>query len=522
MVNGGETNSYSRPIPVSFGRDSEYTSVPGLLTFGGNNYRNTFSYGAVSISERRLYRSWEARLGQIDSWTGTGWTGQPLIVQWPDEVRAVLGVSESYRTKEGFTEVIYPTMDGNIYFFDLESGAATRSPINAGVVMKGTACLDPNGYPLLYVGQGIEQDNDNGLNVAYVHVYSLITNEEIYRFGGHDYFSEREWQAYDGSPLIVDDTLFYAGENGVLYSCRLNTVFDAAAGTVSIDPERLVKYRYTGAGYSKNNAAGQRWYGVESSVAAFRNYLFFTDNGGRLQCVDANTYELLYVVDVGDDADASVVIEESYEDNTIYLYTAGQVSRSDPETGEGYGYSYHKKINGLTGEIVWENRHIASTGDENNSGGTLATPHAGRGDISDLVIYSMNLAAVSGTADASSTAAPETEAQQAGAYTLGGRIIAYDKQTGQVVWTIEQAGAGDYWSSPVVVYDENGKGYLIQCDRAGMVSLYDARTSALLYTLDLGSRIDSTPAVFHNYLIVGTRGKGGAQENQKIICVKIA
>lgn len=522
MVNGGETNSYSRPIPVSFGRDSEYTSVPGLLTFGGNNYRNTFSYGAVSISERRLYRSWEARLGQIDSWTGTGWTGQPLIVQWPDEVRAVLGVSESYRTKEGFTEVIYPTMDGNIYFFDLESGAATRSPINAGVVMKGTACLDPNGYPLLYVGQGIEQDNDNGLNVAYVHVYSLITNEEIYRFGGHDYFSEREWQAYDGSPLIVDDTLFYAGENGVLYSCRLNTVFDAAAGTVSIDPERLVKYRYTGAGYSKNNAAGQRWYGVESSVAAFRNYLFFTDNGGRLQCVDANTYELLYVVDVGDDADASVVIEESYEDNTIYLYTAGQVSRSDPETGEGYGYSYHKKINGLTGEIFWENRHIASTGDENNSGGTLATPHAGRGDISDLVIYSMNLAAVSGTADASSTAAPETGAQQAGAYTLGGRIIAYDKRTGQVVWTIEQAGAGDYWSSPVVVYDENGKGYLIQCDRAGMVSLYDARTSALLYTLDLGSRIDSTPAVFHNYLIVGTRGKGGAQENQKIICVKIA
>ena len=74
----------------------------------------------------------------------------------------------------------------------------------------------------------------------------------------------------------------------------------------------------------------------------------------------------------------------------------------------------------------------------------------------------------------------------------------------------------------MVVYDENGKGYLIQCDRAGMVSLYDARTSALLYTLDLGSRIDSTPAVFHNYLIVGTRGKGGAQENQKIICVKIA
>ena len=524
MVNGGETNSYSRAEPVSFGRDSEYSSVAGVLTFGGNNYRNTFSYGTVSVSERKLYRSWEARIGQIDSWTGTGWTGQPLIVQWPDEVRAVLGVSDTYRNKEGFTEVIYPTMDGNIYFFDLETGNATRDPINAGVVMKGTACLDPNGYPLLYVGQGIEQDNENGLNVAYVRVYSLITNEEINRFGGHDYFSERDWQAYDGSPIIADDTIFFAGENGVLYSCKLNTVFDAAAGTVSINPERLVKYRYTGAGYSKYNVSDQRWYGVESSVAAFRNYLYFTDNGGRLQCVDANTYELLFVADVGDDADASVVIEESYEDNTIYLYTAGQVSRSDAALGEGYGYSYHKKINGLTGAVVWEQRWIASTGDENNSGGTLATPHVGRGDISNLVIYSMNLTAVNRENDAGSDGVAEGEEDRTagGAYTLGGRIVAYDRKTGSIVWTIEQAGAGDYWSSPVVVYDENGKGYLIQCDRAGAVNLYDASTSALLYSLDLGSRIDSTPAVLNNYLIVGTRGKGGGGENQKIICVKIA
>ena len=40
-------------------------------------------------------------------------------------------------------------MDGKIYFFELNTGKATRSPIDMGVVNKGTAALDPRGYPQL-------------------------------------------------------------------------------------------------------------------------------------------------------------------------------------------------------------------------------------------------------------------------------------------------------------------------------------------------------------------------------------
>ena len=79
----------------------------------------------------------------------------------------------------------------------------------------------------------------------------------------------------------------------------------------------------------------------------------------------------------------------------------------------------------------------------------------------------------------------------------------------------------DYWASPVLIYDEAGKGYLVQCDRAGQMKLYDAFTGSELFSVDLGSRIDSTPAAFGNYLVVGTRGKGGTGEAAKIICVKI-
>lgn len=518
--NRAETSHYERSEKVYFPTDAKYTKVPGVLTFAGNNYRNSFSYGITSVTERKMYRIWEQKIGQIDSWTGTGWTGQPLIVQWPDKVREVLGVSDTYKTNTSFVEVIYPAMDGKIYFFDLETGAQTRDPINTGSVMKSTACLDPNGFPLLYVGDSIAGKTDSGLYTAYVHVYSLISNEEIYRFGKHDYFSYREWQAYDGSPLIIDDTLFYAGENGVLYSCKLNTAFNAEEGTVTVNPESLVKYRYTGKGYNKGDAAGKRWYGVESSIAGFRDWLFFADNGGRLQCVNANTYELEYVTDIGENADATVVVEEDYDADTIYLYTAGQAYTADASLGDKIGYSWHKKINGLTGEIVWENKCPASTGDENANGGTIATPHIGHGNIDDLVIYAMDLAVLQGDDDIDTEDTEPEEDIETGA--LGGRLIAYSKASGDVVWSVEQEGAGDYWASPVVVYDSEQRAYLIQCDRAGFVKLYDASNGSVLYSLDLGSRIDSTPAVFNNYLVVGTRGKGGSGETPKIICVKIA
>ena len=42
-----------------------------------------------------------------------------------------------------------------------------------------------------------------------------------------------------------------------------------------------------------------------------------------------------------------------------------------------------------------------------------------------------------------------------------------------------------------------------------------------LSSINLGSRIDSTPSVYGNYLVVGTRGKGGDGDAPKIVCVKI-
>ena len=213
-VDGKDVSSFDRSEALTFGRDNEYSVLPGVTTFGGNNYRNSFAYGTVTITDKRLREKWTKTIGALGNWSGTGWTGQPLIVQWPVETVAVMNVKQSFKDAAlPLTEVIYAAMDGNIYFLDLETGNATRDAINTGIIQKGTACIDPRGYPLLFVGQGIPTENEQKNPASYVRVYSLISGEQIGQFGGFDWFSRRTWQAYDGSPMIANDTLVYGGEN---------------------------------------------------------------------------------------------------------------------------------------------------------------------------------------------------------------------------------------------------------------------------------------------------------------------
>ncbi|HWR23635.1 MAG TPA: PQQ-binding-like beta-propeller repeat protein [Feifaniaceae bacterium] len=524
MIDGQETDTFDRGEDMRFGDDKAFTALPGLVTFGGSNYRNTFTYGTQTVAETSLTRIWEKDIGSLSTetmgtWTGTGWTGMPLIVEWPAETRKVLGVYDEYKNKDGFVEVIYCTMDGHIYFLELESGNPTRDPINLGVVTKGTASIDPRGYPLLYTGQGITSRED-GVSGAWFRIIDLIQNKVVWKFGGKDAFSYRAWQAYDSSALVnaATDTIIAPGENGVFYTFKLNSSFDASAGAVSVNPGPLQKYRYKGDGYGISDEYGKsgswigddknkRWVGIENSVAAFRNYAFFTDNGGRLQCLDLNTLKLQYVVDVTDDSDVSIVIEEDVPNQTFYLYTANEVDKQPGAADSGKGMNYHRKIDGRTGKIIWQKEYEARFGNTSSNGGTLGTPHVGRGNISDLVIYNSQLVPVTYTQDG------ETKAGN------GGRLIAYSKESGEEVWRYEQYS--DFWSSPVVIYDESGDAYVLQCDRNGMMRMFDARTGELLNSIDMGSRIESTPAVFGDYLVVGTRGMSGSGEGPKILGIKI-
>lgn len=488
----------------SFGRGNAYAK-DGILTFAGNNYRNSFALGTATVSMQTLTEKWSNAIGSLGSFSGAEWTGQALITTWSGDTLKTLGVLDSFKRNNSLTEVILCAADGNIYFFEYESGQRTREPINLGASMFGTPALDPRGIPMLYVGQGTVYEK----NKSACYGVNLVTNRFETIVSGKDYAARRDdWSAFDSSPLVIEDHLIWPSENGVLYLIKLNTQYDAATGLLSIKPNDKLKYRYTGSGYSSASIAGKRWYGYESSVAAFRNYLYICDNGGRLQCIDLNTLKLQFVVDLGGDTDATVVLEEDGGAGTVWLYTCSQTDAQGPSLPNGYGYAYTKKINGLTGQIQWEQKQLVIT-IGGAKGGSKATPHIGRGTIGDLLICAYYGLAVD-TVDAEGNVT----------YGYGGKVVAYDRTNGSVRWEIKQLGEADYVSSPLVMYTQRGDAYLVQCDRSGAIRLYNAANPGdnSLYALKLGDCISATPIAYNNYIYIATTGTG---KQPRLYCLRL-
>ena len=422
--NGKVVDSYQRTETINFGDASEYSKVDGVVTFRGDNYRSGASFGTADVISQTLTKKWNARIGSLKgangNWTGCGWTGQPLIVRWDAETRAILGLYADKKEKDGLVEVIYATLDGNIYFYDLDDGSYTRDPIRLGMSFKGAGSLDPRGYPLMYVGAG-----DSTTKPPRMYIVSLIENKIIYEQSGMDSDAYRRWFAFDSAPLVSAeaDTLIWPGECGILYTKKLNTVYDPAAGTISVNPEDTAKTRY------KTNTG--RKAGMESSAIVVGKYIYYGDNGGMFFCVDLETMELKWAQNTKDDVNATPVFEWG-EDGTGYIYTGTSMEYAR-------GTVYIHKLNANTGEIVWERKFTNVAYNERVSGGVLSSPILGKKgtELEGLIIY------------------PIARTPSAGS----GTIIALNTQTGETVW--QTVNKNYHWSSPVAVYSNDGKAYFI-------------------------------------------------------------
>ena len=473
IVNGQITNSYQRQEPITFGDGSEYFALPGIPTFRGNNYRNTSSYGTAEVEDVTLTKVWSRSLDSYNGWSGSGWTGQPLLVQWDEATRQIMNLYDEKKDKDGLVEVIYATLDGYIHFYDLEDGTNTRDPIWMGQNFKGAGAVDPRGYPLLYVGGGIRVDGRN----PSMHVVSLIDGSILYKDFSYDEYDRRGWTAFDSSPLVdaETDTLIWPCENGLLYTIKLNTSYDKDAGTISVNPDPAVKTRYTDDNFDRG-----RYLGYESSVSIVDHWMYLSENGGMFHCIDINTMELVWAQDTKDDSNSSPVFEWDDEGNG-YLYTAPSLHWT---AYGGTGTVSVYKLDASTGEILWEVPFECYTV-EDLSGGVQSTPLLGREgtEIEGMIIYSI--------------------ARCPNAYD-DGRLVALDTETGQIIW---EADTGNYcWSSPTAFYTDDGRAYIFSCDRDGDAKLYDGATGERLCTISLGSTCEASPVVFNDMLIIGTRG----------------
>lgn len=475
MVDGEVVEEYESDYEINFDLPERYTELEGIVTFRGDNFRSGAAYGTAAVSSKTLTKAWsKSTSGLSDSdgiyWSGSGWTGQPLIVKWPEATRKNISAMYDWaREKEGLVEVIYATLDGHVYFYELTSGEYTRDPLNLGLNYKGAGALDPRGYPILYVGSGVDSVNGR----SRVKVVNLIDNSVMFEFGHNETFANRGWHMFDSSPLVSAETdqLIYPGENGILYIIHLNTKYNEQTGELSVDPDNIVKWKYNGV-----RSGSRYWLGVESSAAIINNYIFLADNGGNLMCLDLNTLELVWVQDVLDDTNCSPVVD--VEDGHPYIYIS---------TSFHYGWRSYStaaipifKIDAETGEIVWRTDYTCYTV-QDLSGGVQGTIAVGKNKLSDMIFVP-----IARTPGASS-----------------GTLAALKKDTGEVVWEKETSMYS--WSSPVDFYDADGNGYLLYCNSGFNMFLIDGKTGEQLDYMNLGGNIEASPAMYGNYAVVGTR-----------------
>ena len=475
MVDGEVVEEYESDYEINFDLPERYTELEGIVTFRGDNFRSGAAYGTAAVSSKTLTKAWsKSTSGLSDSdgiyWSGSGWTGQPLIVKWPDATRKNISAMYDWaREKEGLVEVIYATLDGHVYFYELTSGEYTRDPLNLGLNYKGAGALDPRGYPILYVGSGVDSVNGR----SRVKVVNLIDNSVMFEFGHNETFANRGWHMFDSSPLVSAETdqLIYPGENGILYIIHLNTKYNEQTGELSVDPDNIVKWKYNGV-----RSGSRYWLGVESSAAIINNYIFLADNGGNLMCLDLNTLKLVWVQDVLDDTNCSPVVD--VEDGHPYIYIS---------TSFHYGWRSYStaaipifKIDAETGEIVWRTDYTCYTV-QDLSGGVQGTIAVGKNKLSDMIFVP-----IARTPGASS-----------------GTLAALKKDTGEVVWEKETSMYS--WSSPVDFYDADGNGYLLYCNSGFNMFLIDGKTGEQLDYMNLGGNIEASPAMYGNYAVVGTR-----------------
>ena len=475
--------TYDRPMAdaVNMPDADNYNHQPfGVMTFRGSSFRQNAAEGTVQdLSKMEIL--WTADAGSVkaasSTYYGIGWTGQPLIIKWAKIIRENSNIYENKINTTALREVIIAGEDGKIYFLDLTDGQPTRDPIDVGYPMRGTPSVHTKGYPVLAVGQYArkmaKKTGDIGLRI-----YNLFSSKQALLIDGLDGKAKRPYNtvgSFETSSLFDynSDTMISIGTNGMLYLTKMNAAVDKNDVKLTMDPTHVSL---------KTKASGEsdKYTAVESSIAAYQNYVFYADMGGILRCVDVNTLTTVWAVDTGDSVEAAVALELDGEG--LLLYTANTLATRSK------GDCQIRCYNALTGEEIWEHDVAVKKASKKDTvtPGAKASPVVGRNDLEDFVYFTLSSATIG------SSSAPSV-------------LLALNKVTGEVEWT--HLFEAYTYSSPVAVYAEDGRGWIIQATSDGNMYLLDGLSGTVIDQLKLEGTINASPAVYKNILVIGTQGK---------------
>lgn len=439
-----------------------YADAPGIFTFRGSPRRDMPYAGKLDSVPSLIEVAWtfrtdfDSRQTDYGIWGGgSGWTGQPVFVEWSDSLMDMQRERSTKLTAQfSNREIIVGSLCGNVYFIDFATGKASREALIGKNPIKGSISLDPRLNGNLYVGQGIPSEGAIGAVV-----YNIFDHKQLDYFG-RDNKAWRRWGAYDASAIVVDDLVIRPGENG--------TIYKLATTENSVSMQSKMRYR-------KGGIAP----GIESSPAVYKNYLFTSDNRGNILCTNINTLKPVWCFSNADDTDATIIVAE--EDGEVVLYAGSAV---DKQTSPGY--CHFTKLNALTGEVIWQNKITCrKMGDSTKTieGGMFSTPLLGHGDCEGLIFT--NICGM-GTSDT-------------------GTFVAINRKSGKVVYSTRLAHYS--WSSPVALYTADEKMYIFTGDVIGNAYLIEASTGRIIFKQRLANNFESSPVVIDNYVCVGSRGR---------------
>ena len=135
VVSGGQkVDTYTSSETVSMGDPNKYSAQGGVLTFRGGPLRQNAAYGTVEVTEEQLSVVRGMRTSRLDNtYTGFGFGSQPLIVKWYKNIREMMNITDESKNTTAMKEVIVPSDDGKIYFYDLDTKAYSRPAIEIGL-----------------------------------------------------------------------------------------------------------------------------------------------------------------------------------------------------------------------------------------------------------------------------------------------------------------------------------------------------------------------------------------------------
>ena len=287
----------------------------GLLTFRGNPTRTFYGTGPMPERPEVLWTfpdngpmcSFSIDGSGETKWCGTGWTGQPAVVE-----------------RNGRTWVIFGAYDRSVHFLDGDTGHRLLPDFVTGDLIKGSVTFDPDGYPLIYTGS-----RDNHFRVIAV---DRSAPEELWRLSANDVSPVLWNNDWDGSGLVHDGYLYEGGENSQFHVVELNRSY-ADDGKVAVGPE--LAFNAPGWDAELLKDLPDKNVSIESSVAMFGDVVYFANSGGLVQGWDVSKVasgepaEQVFRYWMGDDVDATVVV-----DGEGMLYVAAEWERHLPRGRE--------------------------------------------------------------------------------------------------------------------------------------------------------------------------------------------